>query len=235
LVTSFGAAPRIAVLAGASGLVGNHCLTFLLKSTHYDKVLALVRRPLELQHPKLQQFIVNFESLPLLPEFAGADVFCALGTTMRQAGSRGAFRKVDYDAELAYATVAATGGANQFLLVSSVGASAHSSTFYLQVKGELEDAVKKLLFSSIHIFRPSFLVGDRKLERVGESLGTAVAQALDFAFVGIFKKYSAVEADDLAAAMLAVARKAEAGVHYYEFEQILALAKSGTNPTNGIL
>ncbi len=225
-MTSTGATPRIAVLAGASGLVGSHCLSLLLKSSNYDEVLALVRRPLASQHPKLQQLEVNFESLPRLPEFAGADVFCALGTTMRQAGSREAFRKVDFDAGLAYATATAKGGANQFLLVSSIGANRHSSTFYLQVKGELEDAVEPLPFRSIHIFRPSFLMGDRNSDRPAERVGTAVAKALDFAFAGKLKKYSALEADDLAAAMLAAANKAEPGVHHYGFEQILALAKT---------
>lgn len=189
-------------------------------------MLALVRRPLEIQHPKLTQLEVDFTNLPALPEFDAADAYCALGTTMRQAGSREAFRKVDFDAEFAYATAVARGGAQQFLLVSSVGANAHSSTFYLRVKGELEDAVKSLPFRSLHIFRPSFLVGDRTSERTAERVGTAVAKALDFAFLGIFKKYSAVEAGDLAAAMLAAARKSDAGLYLYEYEQILSLAKS---------
>lgn len=145
---------------------------------------------------------------------------------MRQAGSREAFRKVDFDAELAYATVTARAGARKFLLVSSIGANAHSSTFYLQVKGELEDAVKSLPFPSIHIFRPSFLVGDRSTDRPIERVATAVANALDFAFMGALKKYSPVEAGDLAAAMLTAARKSEAGVHFYEYEQILTSAKS---------
>ncbi len=225
-MTSTGATPRIAVLAGASGLVGSHCLSLLLQSANYDKILALVRRPLDLEHPKLRQLVLNFAGLPGLVEFAGADVFCALGTTMRQAGSREAFRNVDYDVELAFATAAAEGGAHQFLLVSSVGASADSATFYLRVKGELEDAVKTLPFRSVHIFRPSFLAGDRPLDRPAELVGTAVAKAFDFAFVGKLRKYSAVDANDLAGAMLAVARKAEPGVHVYEFEQIMALAKN---------
>ena len=217
--------PRTAVLAGASGLVGSHCLPLLLQSTQYQQVLALVRRPLDLQHPKLKQLLVDFEHLPSLPEFVGADVFCALGTTMRQAGSREAFRRVDYDAILAYATVTAQGGAAQFLLVSSVGANGHSSAFYLQVKGELEEAVKRLPFRSVHIFRPSFLMGDRHSERTVERVGTVVAKALDFAFVGMFRKYSAIDGADLAAAMLAAAGRAEPGMHLYEYEQIMSLAK----------
>jgi uncharacterized protein YbjT (DUF2867 family) len=189
-------------------------------------VIALVRRPLDLQHPKLRQIVVDFERLPSLPEFAGTDVFCTIGTTMRQAGSREAFRKVDFDAELAYATTASQAGARQFILVSSIGANAQSSTFYLQIKGELEEAVKALPFRSIHIFRPSFLAGDRSSDRTAERLSTTVAKALDFAFIGKFRKYSPVEADDLAAAMLAVARKEDPGPHLYEYEQILLLAKS---------
>jgi uncharacterized protein YbjT (DUF2867 family) len=224
-VNSTEAMPRVAILAGASGLVGGHCLSSLLESSDYHHVLALVRRPLDLQNSKLRQIEVDFTSLPALPEFAGADVFCTLGTTMRQAGTREAFRKIDFDAELAYATVAAQGGARQFLLVSSIGANAHSSTFYLRVKGELEDAVKALPFRSFHIFRPSFLVGDRSSDRPVERVSTAVAKALDFAFLGKFRKYSAVEADDLAAAMLAAARRAEAGVHLYEYEKIVSMAK----------
>lgn len=227
-MTSRGVTPRIAVLAGASGLIGSDCLSSLLQSADYHQVIALVRRPLEVEHPKLKQIEVDFSNLPDLPEYADADVFCALGTTMRQAGSREAFRKVDFDAEFAYAASAARGGAQQFLLVSSVGANAHSATFYLQVKGELEDAIRALPFRSVHIFRPSFLVGDRSSDSsdgTAERVGTAVAKALDFAFAGMFKKYSAVDADDLAVAMISVARKAEAGVHLYEYEQILALAQ----------
>ncbi len=214
----------VAVLAGASGLVGSHLLRLLLQSPGYRQVIALVRRPLEPQDPRLLQVEVNFESLPPLSEFAGADIYCALGTTMNQAGSREAFRKVDYDAELAFAAVAAKGGARQFLLVSSIGANAASSTFYLQVKGQLEDAVKALPFQAVHIFRPSFLAGDRASNRPVERIGTAVARALDFALSGKLKKYSPVEASGLAAAMVHAASRRESGVHIHEYEQILALA-----------
>jgi uncharacterized protein YbjT (DUF2867 family) len=132
---------------------------------------------------------------------------------------------VDYDAALAVAKTAAEGGARQFTVVSSIGANPESKTFYLQVKGELEEALKLLPFRSLHIFRPSFIVGDRPEARPGERVGVVVAKALEFAFVGRLKKYSAVSAEDLAAAMLATVRRGEAGVHVYEYEQILALAK----------
>jgi uncharacterized protein YbjT (DUF2867 family) len=224
-VNENGEAQRVAIIAGASGLVGSAVLQLLLQSEDYKRVIALVRRPLEVNHPKLEQITVAFTALPELPAFAGAEVFCALGTTMKLAGSRAAFRAVDYAAALAFAKSAADGGARQFVLVSSIGAKAQSTTFYLQVKGELEDALKTLPFQAVHIFRPSFLVGDRVDARPVERVGGAVAKALEFAFVGKLKKYSAIEVSVLATAILA-ARAAEPGVHIYEYEQILALAKS---------
>lgn len=217
---------HVAVIAGASGLVGGECLRLLLHSEHYTQVVALVRRPLEIVHPKLCVQIVDFARLPQLPEFAGADAFSALGTTMKQAGSREAFRHIDFDANLSFATLAAKGGARQFIVVSSISADAHSPTFYLKVKGELEDALTLLPFRSLHIFRPSFLAGDRLGSRPGERVGVAVAKALDFAFVGSLRKFSALDVDALAAAILHVARRAEPGVHSYEYEQILEFAKS---------
>ncbi len=217
---------HVAVIAGASGLVGGECLRLLLLSDNYTQVIALVRRPLEISHPKLRELIVDFARLPQLPEFAGADVFSTLGTTMKQAGSREAFRQIDFDANLALATLAAKGGACQFVIVSSIGADPSSSTFYLKVKGELEAALKLLPFRSLQVFRPSFLAGDRLGSRPAERVGVAVAKALDFAFVGSLKRFSPVDVDALATAMLHAARRAEPDVHIYEYEQILELAKS---------
>jgi uncharacterized protein YbjT (DUF2867 family) len=217
---------RVAVIAGASGLVGSECLRRLLQSSDYEQVIALVRRPLELADPKLRQITVMFGDLPQVTAFAGADVFCALGTTMKQAGSHKAFRAVDFDAAHAIAKLAAAGGARQFVLVSSIGANAQSKTFYLRVKGELEEALKSLPFPALQIFHPSLLLGDRQDARPGERVGAVVAKALDFAFVGKLRKYSAIDVADLAAAMLTATRRAEPGVHSYEYEQIMALAKS---------
>jgi uncharacterized protein YbjT (DUF2867 family) len=217
---------RVAVLAGASGLVGSECLRLLLDSTNYRLVIALVRRPLQVAHPKLRQLEVDFARLPRLSEFAGADVFTALGTTISQAGSRETFRKVDFDVTLSLATIAAQCGARQFVVVSSISADPHSPTFYLRVKGEIEDALKSFPFPSLHIFRPCFLAGDRLGSRPGERVGVAVTKALDFSFAGTLKKFSAIDASDLAAAMLNAAFRAEPGAHIYEYEQILDLAKA---------
>ena len=123
------------------------------------------------------------------------------------------------------AKAAAAAGARQFLLVSSIGANPESRTFYLRVKGELEEALKSLPFQSLHIFRPSLLVGQRAEMRPAERVGAVVAKALDFAFVGKMKKYSAIEVSELAQAMVNASHKAEPGVHIYEFDEIMAMAK----------
>jgi uncharacterized protein YbjT (DUF2867 family) len=226
LVTSNANVSRIAIIAGASGLVGGHCLSILLNSPDYSQVIAFVRRPLETAHAKLRKIIVDFSHLPELPEFAGAEVFSTLGTTMKQAGSREAFRRVDFDMALAFASVAAQSGARQFAVVSSIGANANSQSFYLRVKGELEEALQPLPFSSLHIFRPCFLAGDRPDTGPAERVGITVAKTTDFTFVGKLEKYSALDASELATAMVNAAHRAQPGTHIYEYDQIIALAKS---------
>src|SRR5215510_14622248 len=122
---------RPALVAGATGLVGGFCLAELLENRDFDPVYALVRRPLP-ERPKLHQITTDFDSLRELPPLAGGAVFCALGTTIRKAGTQEAFRKVDYDYSLRLAQLARTSGAETFVLVSSIGANARSNNFYLR-------------------------------------------------------------------------------------------------------
>jgi uncharacterized protein YbjT (DUF2867 family) len=204
-----------ALIAGASGLVGSHLLPLLLES--YDRVLSIGRRKLELTHPRLEQCVVDFEQLPDLG--ASADVFCALGTTVRKAGSQAATRLVDHDYPLNLARQVAAAGSRQFLLVSSVGADRRSTNFYLRTKGELEDALAALPFRSLHIFHPSFLIGKRAEARPGEKIGIAIATMLAPLLIGGLRKYRAVSAAAVADAMLAAARRAEPGRHFYSYDQ----------------
>jgi uncharacterized protein YbjT (DUF2867 family) len=214
---------RTAILAGATGLVGGHCLRVLLESPDYGRVIAVVRRPLSLAHARLEQHIVNFDLLGEL-DAAGADIFCALGTTIRKAGSQEAFRRVDlgYPTVLGERTSAA--GARQFVLVSSVGANAKSTNFYLRVKGETEDAVSATPFEAVHIFRPSFLMGERAEQRPGEQTGIAIARALSFLALGPLKKYRPIEAGEVARAMVRAAVECRPGRHVYHWPEIIALA-----------
>lgn len=166
-------APRIALIAGASGLVGAHLLQGLLADPAISAVHALGRRELAVRHQKLTTHVVDFRALPPLP--AASEVYLALGTTIRQAGSQAAFRAVDLDANLAVARAAHAAGARRFGLVSAMGANARSRIFYNRVKGELEDALIALPSDARVIARPSFLIGDRAALgqplRRGESFG----------------------------------------------------------------
>ena len=214
---------RTAILAGATGLVGGHCLHVLLESPVYKRVIAVVRRPLSETHSKLEQHIVDFELLGEL-DAAGADVFCALGTTIRKAGSQEAFRQVDYAYPVLLAQRASDAGARQFVLVSSAGANSNSRNFYLRVKGETENAVSVVPFEAVHIFRPGFLAGKRDEPRPGERAAIAVAKRLSFVFAGGLKRYRPIEAVKVARAMVAAAVEGRPGRHVYHWPEIIVLA-----------
>jgi len=150
---------RTVLLAGSTGLVGRSILEGLLADDSVEMVHSLVRRKLSLEHPRLTSHIVDFAALPPLPPVD--EVYLALGTTIRDAGSQAAFRAVDFDANLAVARAALAAGAQRCGLVSSMGANASSRWRYPRVKGELEEALAQLPFSGLVIARPSLLVGDR--------------------------------------------------------------------------
>ena len=150
---------RTVLLAGSTGLVGRSILEGLLAGDSVAMIHSLGRRKSSLVHPRLTWHIVDFATLPPLPHVD--EVYLALGTTIRDAGSEAAFRAVDFDANLAVARAALTAGARRCGLVSSMGANARSKVFYSRVKGELEEALGQLPFSGLVIARPSLLVGDR--------------------------------------------------------------------------
>jgi uncharacterized protein YbjT (DUF2867 family) len=221
------ASARSAVLLGASGLVGGYCLQTLLADSGYARIVLLGRRELvAARHPRLAQKVVDFDALTQ-SDFEGADeVFCALGTTIRKAGSQQAFRRVDVDYPLAAARLSRQAGAKRFLLVSSVGADAAAKNFYLKTKGELEQEIGKLGFTAFHIFRPSLLLGKREEFRLGERIAMATMPLLNFAMVGGLRRYRAVSAATVGKAMVAAARQEEGGVYVYEYDEIRKLAAS---------
>lgn len=212
---------RTALLLGGSGLIGGHCLDLLLRDEAYTQVIALVRKPLPITHPKLTQYSVDFDRLQDFAHLLKADdVFCCLGTTIKKAGSQEAFRKVDFTYAHEAAKLAASNRATQFLLVSSLGADAKSSVFYSRVKGEIEAAVSALNFTSVSIFRPSLLLGERAEFRFGERLAEPVAKALSFFLIGGLRKYRAIEARTVAAAMIEIAKAQTKDVNIYESDRI---------------
>ena len=218
---------RTALLAGATGLVGGHCLDLLLQDDAWEQVAVLGRREIGTTHRKLVQRVVDFDRLAELGDLPRVDdVFCCLGTTMKHAGSEAAFRRVDFTYVHELAQLASRHRAGQFLLVSALGADRHSRVFYNRVKGEVEDAVRKLPFDSVHIFRPSLLLGERRESRPGERLAIRAGRALGFMFVGPLGRYRPIEARAVAAAMVRTAKDAARGIQVYESDRIRGLAAS---------
>ncbi|HVF68031.1 MAG TPA: hypothetical protein VM914_10220 [Pyrinomonadaceae bacterium] len=189
-------------LAGATGLVGRAILEGLLADDSVATVHALGRREPGVIHPKLDARVVDFKKLPPLPPLD--EVYLALGTTIKDAGSRTAFRAVDFDANLAVARAALTAGARRAGLVSAMGADAKSRIFYNRVKGETEDALSQLAFGGLVVARPSLLVGDRAAlgqhARLGERIATALSKLLGPL---IPANYRPVAASNVARALLA--------------------------------
>jgi uncharacterized protein YbjT (DUF2867 family) len=214
-------------IAGASGLIGGHLLAELLGDADVTSVTALVRRPLGVDAPKLHELRTDFEEPKALrPHLAVDAVFCCLGTTIGQAGSQEAFRRVDYLYPLTLATAAAASGAGQFLIVTAVGADAHSRVFYNRVKGELEQALRAISFpGGLHLFHPSLLLGHRARPRMGERLASALMGVTRPLLAGPLLRYRAIDASAVALAMRRVSRDPSPGVHVYEGESLFALTR----------
>lgn len=220
-------APKVALLAGASGLVGSHLLTALLEAPDFARVYAVTRRPLNREHPRLANRIVRFDRLEAQLAGLACDVaFCCLGTTIRDAGSQQAFRQVDVDHVVAFARAAKAAGARRFVVVSSVGADPQSSNFYLRVKGEAEQALGALGFPSLDIFQPGLLIGARPRVRATEALLGLLMPIVNPLLLGPYARYRAVTARTLAAAMIGAARSGRRGVYRYTYQGIRALEQS---------
>ena len=214
-----------ATVVGATGLIGGLLLEELLNDPFFDTVRILIRRPLEITHAKLEKKIVDFDDNDsLLVALSNSDVvFCSVGTTQKKVkGDKEAYRKIDFDIPVKLARFSKMVSCEKFILVSSVGANSKGNNFYIKLKGEVEDVIKTIRLRSLHIMRPSFLLGERKEFRIGEVIGKPLMQIFSFL---IPKKYKAIQAKDVAKAMAAIAKKNDEGVFSYEYDQIKELNK----------
>lgn len=206
-------------------MIGGYCLDYLLGASAYGSVVTLTRRKLKMQHPKLDQHIVDFDRLEdYRPLLKANDIFCCLGATRNKAGSKEAFYKVDYSYCYNAARIAAEEGASQFLLVSSVGADADSLFYYFRVKGELEEAVKKLPFWAVHIFQPSVLLGERPENRWGEQLAAFIGKRIDNFTGGMLSRFRPIEAEVVAKTMVEAAQGLQRGIFTYPSGYLQKLA-----------
>lgn len=212
---------KTALLAGATGLVGKALLQLLLASDRYAKVIVVGRRPVALEHPKLTQVITDLGQLEALHlRLIADDVYCCLGTTQQQAGSKAAFYEVDFLYVVKLAAVTAANFAAQFLVVSALGADAESRFYYNRVKGEMEAAVRQTPFRAIHIFRPSLLLGPRDKPRLGERIGAVLLSLAGPLLRGGWHKYQPVEAATVAQAMLRAAEDDGSGIKIHGSEEL---------------
>ncbi len=217
--------PRTALLAGATGLVGSHVLAQLLDSPLWTNVVTIGRRTAPQRHNKLEQRVADLGALEAMADLPRADdVFCCLGTTIKQAGSQQAFRRVDHDFVVSCARAGLRAGATQFLLVSAIGADPGSRIFYSRVKGEAESAVRQLSYRAVQIFRPSLLLGARAEFRFGERVAMLAAPVLSLLLPGPLHRYRPIRAETVAGAMVRIAREAPRGPNVFEFDAMQSSA-----------
>jgi len=212
---------KSALVFGGSGLVGTELLKLLISDSAYQTVISAGRRNLEIQSPKLKQIVFDFNQLESQQElFAGQDVYCCLGTTIKKAKTKEAFRAIDFGYVTRIAKMAASNDVGNFALVSSIGTDKNSNNFYLRTKGEMEEVVRQLKFNTLVILRPSFLLGNRIEKRLGERIAKIFIQLISPLLIGKLKKYRGIEAKIVAKKMIEIILAPEKGKFIIESDLI---------------
>ena len=218
-----------AILIGATGLIGSLLLEKLLRDPVFTHIRLISRNPCGIKNEKLDEVLIDFEEETQFKEaVTAADVlFCCIGTTQKKVkGDKTAYRKIDFDIPVKAAIWCAEKNVGKYLLVSSVGADAAGKNFYLQLKGETETAVLQQPIGMVYIMRPSILLGKRNEFRVLESAGKGVMQFFSVLLVGSLSKYRAIQATDVAGAMLAASKKTNPGKFICHYKEIKSMAKT---------
>ena len=210
---------RTAIVAGATGLIGRELVRKLIASDEYRVIYLISRRESGLRHPKIKEVLTGFDLISQLNIAETIDdAFCTLGTTMKQAGSREQFKKVDYQYVLAFADFTKRLGVSKFLVISSMGADPKSGVFYNMVKGMTEEALKEMGFKNLVILRPSLLLGKRSESRFSEKIFGFIMKALNFL---ISDNYKAIPGEKVAAFMVKMARTSFDSVSIIKSGEIL--------------
>lgn len=222
---------RVALVAGASGMVGRELLRALAARGAYQRIIALSRRPLSFEAPRLVNRIIRFENIDNdLRGLVCHDAYCCLGTTLREAGSPQAFRAVDHDLVLHFARFAQSSGAKALIAVSSAGAAPEARNFYLRVKGETELALTALRFRALHLMQPSLLLGSRREWRPTEALARVLMPVFNPLLLGRYERWRAIPARTLAAAMCAAAELGTPGIYRHTWAALQSLGRTGRLP-----
>ncbi|MCW3122853.1 MAG: hypothetical protein JWQ38_2345 [Flavipsychrobacter sp.] len=215
---------RIANVIGATGLVGGKLVNQLLHDTRFEKVRVFVRRSTGINNSKLEEHIVDFDAPDKWKKLVTGDVlYSAMGTTLKAAGSKDAQYKIDYTYQYQAAKIAAANNVKEYVLISAAGSSPDSKIFYSKIKGELEQAIQKLPFETIHIIRPGMLSGDRKQVRTGEQLGIGIMNVLSkIPGLGTLRP---IKGDEVAKAMINATFRHVSGIYVYNMKDVFGLAE----------
>ena len=195
-----------AIIFGGSGLTGRFLTELLLKDTRYDKLILFVRKEIPVYHGKIRQVIFDPDNISEKEsEITGNQAFCCIGTTIKKAGSKEVFFKIDHDLIINLAKASLKNGIPVFTVISSIGANTKASNFYLNTKGLMEEKLKSIGFKNLNILRPSMLLGLRSESRKLEETGKVIMKALGFLLIGKLNKYKPVHAETVARAMIKAA------------------------------
>lgn len=216
-----------AVVLGGTGLIGAQVVNLLLQDSDFTEVKMLVRRPVTLSHPKLRVLQVDFESMAEYREKIGTGncIFCAIGTTQQKVkGNKNEYRKIDFDIPVHGAQLGRDAGFHTFVVVSSSGAGAARSNFYLKLKGQMEDAIAAVGYPALHIFRPSMLLGKREEFRLAELAVKWMMPFFNFFMFGSLRNYKGIQSSVVAQAMVNAAKARGVGKKIYHYDEIKQLA-----------
>ena len=213
-----------AILIGASGFIGSNLLQELLHHADYESIIVVVRKKLEMEHPKLIQLIGDFHSLPELADQLIADeIFITLGTTKKKTPDPKIYYQIDHDYPVLAAKIAKDNGAKSVFVVTAVGANPDSGIFYVRTKGETERDIIALNFECTHIFRPSMILGKRQEHRPMEAFLIKMWGFINPLLIGkALKKYKGMDGKDIAKAMAAVAKAPSEKVRIYHWPEMNA-------------
>jgi len=217
---------RIAIVFGATGLVGNLLIEELEKTGNYSSIKILVRQPAEISSPGIEEIITDFSNIQKMAAvIEGDDLFICLGTTIKKAGSIENMEKVDRDLPIEIALLARRNDVKRISVVSSLGADTNSKNYYLRIKGEMEEGILKAGFEKAVIVRPSMLMGERKEKRPGEMAGKVVMTVIKPVLSGKLLKFRAIHGRDVARAMIILLDR-ESGKNIFESDELQKIVRS---------
>jgi|TARA_B110000196_G_scaffold287302_1_gene271535 nucleoside-diphosphate-sugar epimerase len=216
---------KTAIIFGSTGLVGNHLLNLLINDNYYSSIKIFVRGNVNIKNPKLEIINIDFKALDnYFDKIKGDDCFFCIGTTKKDTPDKNEYRRVEYEIPVKIASIAKKNNINLFMYVSSLGSNINTKNLYLKNKGETEEILKGLNFPRLSIIRPSLILGPRNKFRLGEFILQKLFKNLSFLFQGSLKQYRAIDAKDIAKAMINISKNDFKDV-YFDSSYLQKLSK----------